>query len=86
MTVLMKDKLDLVNERKNVAAVELAEIDSLATELEKQASKLYSEEGVKRILRERYGLVAENEGFILLTDEYPEEATTTPDQSWWQIW
>lgn len=86
MTIIMNKKLELVTDRKNVATVELAEIEQLASDLEKQAEQLYSEEGIKKMLRERYGLVGKNEGFILLTDEHPGEIDSEQTGDWWQLW
>ena len=36
-------------------------------------------------LRDRYGIVSENEGYLILLHEHPEPITESAD-SWWQRW
>ena len=86
LILIMNMRTNLAIERRDNAANELEEIDTLATQLEAEALKLSSSDGLEVALRERYGLINENEGYLLLLDEYPDlDVNTATEKSWWKI-
>ena len=85
MLLLVKERSRLAEMRRDTALSELEEVETLAAKLDSQAKWLESEEGQSKTLRDRYGIVSENEGYLILLHEHPEPITESAD-SWWQRW
>ena len=85
MILIIQKRSALATERLNSAQVELTEINELIYEIEGEVDSINSADGRKNVLRDRYGVVGENEGFIILTGEYPEDEINE-ESSWWQVW
>ena len=79
MILIIQKRSALATERLNSAQAELTEINELIYEIEGEV------DGRQNVLRDRYGVVGENEGFIILTDEYPEDEIDEGSR-WWQVW
>ena len=75
---------EMAVERRDGALAELNDTITLAAKLEAQVARLESETGVKMALRERYGLVSENEGYLILLHEH-NDVSEEDEEDWWQI-
>mgnify|MGYP000318338177 CR=1 FL=1 len=85
MILIIQKRSALATERLNSAQAELTEINELIYEIEGEVESINSVDGRQNVLRDRYGVVGENEGFIILTDEYPEDEIDEGSR-WWQVW
>jgi hypothetical protein len=85
MVFLIHDRAELARDRLESAETELHEVESLASKLEDESYRLQSELGNKKVLRERYGIVSENEGYLILLHDYTDTEAPT-DDDWWQLW
>ncbi len=85
MVYIIKTRADLAMERRDAAKEELLETKTLAIQLESQVSNLQSDDGLNKVLRERYGLVSENEGYLILLHEHNVDIDGAQKQ-WWQLW
>jgi cell division protein FtsB len=87
MVVVMIGRSNMASERRDAARVELADIEQLADSLQAEADNLNTAAGLASTLRERYGLVSENEGYLILVREKaPAEEELETQESWWNLW
>lgn len=87
MVIVMVGRSSMAIERRDAAKAELADIEQLADSLQAEADNLNTEAGLASTLRERYGLVSENEGYLILVRE-PEQSEDPGEttESWWPLW
>ena len=83
MVLIVFERSKLATQRRDAARAELEEVETLATKLESEAIWLQSESGKSKALRDRYGIISENEGYLILLHNHTEEPEPT-DEKWWQ--
>lgn len=73
MVYIVYGRAELAENRRDNALAELQETVSLADSLEAQVAQLQSESGQNKAVRERYGLVGPNQGYLILLHEHESE-------------
>ena len=86
MVLLIHERSNLATERRDAAQQELLEVEALATKFEQEAYRLESTEGKKQALRNRYGIVSENEGYLILLHHHQETSDDNNNSFDWRPW
>jgi hypothetical protein len=84
MIMVLNYRSNLAVERRDDAKAELNRINNLSASLEREARSLESVDGQRRALRDRYGLVSENEGYLILLHDHPHNSENKEVDKWWQ--
>ncbi|MEJ0002072.1 MAG: septum formation initiator family protein [bacterium] len=78
-------KLKETARNKEIAQEKIAELEKQKDQLSVEISKLKTDEGVEESIREKFGLVKDGEGMIVVVDDkaVPAESQTADTSKFW---
>ncbi len=80
-------KMRLAEEKRQVAEIQLRELEDRKAQLSKDIANLETESGVEENIREKFGLAKDGEGLVIVVDDKEVEVVVEEADSWFEaLW